>query len=206
MENPKVSDPNDFKVVQFTNSTDFDFTPEMGCMFDSRPISGVSGRPGIISGENMILPYHVAQRLAINLAKVSFVRADSGKPQLDAQGAPIIRSMWDDVSLEKHKDSFLRDLYSEEKPTAMSQTDLLMAKVEEYKAMVDKLLDKQDTTALQEAQPPADNDHVAPGASQFPASDGIVYQDKAEVIAELEKRGIVHDKRKSKAELEKLLA
>ena len=36
------------------------------------------------------------------------------------------------------------------------------------------------------------------------SSDG--YKDKAEVLAELEKRGIAHDKRKNKAELEKLLA
>ena len=41
--NNVVSNPNDFKVVEFINSTDFNFTPEMGCMYDGRPIFGISG-------------------------------------------------------------------------------------------------------------------------------------------------------------------
>ena len=43
------------------------------------------------------------------------------------------------------------------------------------------------------------------GPNPSTKGDPVVYKDKAEVIAELEKRQIQHDKRKSNAELEKLL-
>jgi hypothetical protein len=62
-----------------------------------------------------------------------------------------------------------------------------------------------ETKGPNAVQPPQDNDHVAEGASQFPAADGNVYKDKAEVIAELTKRGIKFDARKTKANLEELL-
>lgn len=199
--NQTVSNPNDFKVVDFTNRTDFVFTPEMGCMYDSNPIFGISGVNGIAPGESKKLPYHVGQRLAINLAKIAMVRGSGDAPQLDANGQPIIKAIWDTSKLESLTKSYITDLYSEDKPVPQTETQKLMAKVEEYKTMVDALISKSTT-----AQPPADNDHILPGAEQFPAPDGVTYQDKAEVIAELEKKNIPHDKRKSKAELEKLLS
>src|SRR4051812_21752532 len=65
----EVSNPNDLKVVSFHNATAFDFTSDLGCMFDGRPVNGKSGAPGIQAGETIVLPYHVGQRLAVNLAK-----------------------------------------------------------------------------------------------------------------------------------------
>ncbi len=196
MQNAPVSNPNDFKVVSFRNSEEFGFLPEMGCMYDGRGINGKNGSPGIDAGETVVLPYHIAHQLALNLAKISITRT---APTVDAAGIPTGVPLWDKTRLDNLKNSYLTDLYTEEKPAAQSETDKLMAKVEEYKAMVDKLIPSVE-------QPPTDNDHVALGAEQFPASDGKVYQDKQEVILELEKRKIAHDKRKNKAELEKLLA
>lgn len=197
MTNPQVSNPNDFKVVSFHNSTDFGFTPELGCMYDSRAINDSKGNVGIGAGETMTLPYHIGHRLAVNLAKAVMMRSQSDKPQLDAAGQPIIKSIWNDVELEKLKNSFITDLYSETKPIAQSQTDLLIAKVEEYKKMVDAIINKEPaslTPQVTVAQSPVSAAPVIP----------TVFQDKQEVLVELEKRGIKHDKRKNKADLEKL--
>lgn len=202
MNNPVVSNPNDFKVVEFRNSSDFTFTPEMGCMYDGRPIFGITGAPGINAGESLTLPYHVGQRLAINLAKMVQIRR---APTVDAAGIPTGVPLWSTEDLDKLKDSFLRELYTEEKPTPVSETDRLMAKVEEYKKMVDTLLAQGGAAPV--AIPPATptSDATAPEAP-VAAPSATTYADKQEVIAELEKRGIAHDKRSTKANLEKLLA
>lgn len=175
------SNPNDLKVVNFTNSTDFTFTPAMGCMYDGRPILGMTGAPGINAGESMTLPYHVGQRLATNLAKIVMVRQ---APAIDAAGIPTGVPLWNADGLEQLKNSYITELYTETKPIAMSETDKLMEKVEEYRKMVENLM---ATT------------------TQTPETSNGLYQDKADVIAELTKRDIKFDARKSKAELEKLI-
>ena len=193
--NPQVSNPNDLKVVTFHNSEEFGFTPEMGCMYDGRPINGKNGSPGIDAGETVTLPYHVGHRLATNLAKISLVRQ---APSVDPAGIPTGVPLWDTVKLEAIKNSYLTELYSESKPIALSETDRLMAKVEEYKKVVDTLLaDKVEVKAE-----PVVTDPTPVGTAVSPVS----YQDKAEVIAELTKRGIKFDARQNKANLEKLLA
>lgn len=184
--NPIQNNPNDYKVVDFTNTTDFTFTPEMGCMYDGRPIFGITGAPGINAGESIKLPYHIGHRLATNLAKMVMVRqAPAHDPSANAAGAPVT-PLWSEQGLEDLKNSYITELYTEEKPITVSETDRLMAKVEEYKAMVDKLM---ENAVVQTPSEP---------------SNGL-YQDKADVIAELNKREIKFDARKSKAELEKLI-
>lgn len=192
MQNAPFQNPNDHKVVSFRNSTDFGFTPEMGCMYDGRAINGKNGSPGIDIGETVILPYHIGRQLALNLAKVAINKT---APATDVAGIPTGVPLWDEQRLNKLRDSYLADLYTEEKPVAISETDKLMAKVEEYKKMV------EDLVAGKAPETPIQNAVIG---AMTPAS--IVYQDKQEVIAELEKRNIPHDKRKNKADLEKLLA
>ena len=195
MENPIISNPNDFKVVEFHNSEDFTFTPEMGCMYDGRPISGITGAPGINGGESITLPYHIAHRLAENLAKYVMTRKGPENPTLDSEGKPMVAAIWDTGKLESIKNSYITEMYSEEKPIAQTETDRLMAKVEEYKKMVDALLEQKDVEAS-----------VSPVATTSTTDSApSTYQDKADVIAELEKRGITHDKRSNKATLEALL-
>jgi hypothetical protein len=184
---PQVTNPNDTRVVTFHNATNFGFTPEMGCMYDGRPINGQKGAPGIDIGETMILPYHVGKTLALNLAKR--VMNTSPAATTDATGIPTGVPIWSADKLEELQNKYLTDLYKEARPVAQSQTDILMAKVEEYKKMTEELL----------AQ------HRPQVATPVVTSSPTGYQDKAEVIAELEKRNIAHDKRKNKAELEKLL-
>lgn len=187
-----IQNPNDYKVVSFHNSTDFGFTPEMGCMYDGRPINGKTGSPGIEAGETVILPYHIGHQLALNLAKR--VLNTSKAALVDQAGVPTGVPIWSATRLEEEKNKFIAELYSEAKAAPQSQTDLLMAKVEEYKSMVDTLLNKDKPEAPVEI--PTD---------VTPNTESVVFQDKQEVLAELEKREIKHDKRKSKQELEKLL-
>lgn len=189
--NPIVSNPNDLKVVEFTNPTDFTFTPEMGCMFDGRPIFGITGAPGINSGESMKLPYHVGQRLAVNLAKAVLTRQ---APAVDPAGIPTDVPLWSTEKLEQMKNSYITELYSEQRPIAMTETDRLMAKVEEYKKMVENLLSSKTDEKKVLNNP--ENSNNSPKT----------YQDKAEVIAELKKKNITFDSRASKVNLEKLLS
>lgn len=200
----QATNPNDYKVVEFTNKEDFVFTPELGAMYDSRPIFGSSGAP-IKPGESVMLPYHVGFLMARNLAKQAMVRT---APK-DAKGVPTGVPIWNEESLNSRRDSYLEHLYSEEKPVGQTQTDLLMQKVEEYKAMVDKLVENQGSTTEQPPKAPEGDGNVPippAGSPQNPEkTDSVVFNDKADVIAELEKRGIPHDKRKSKDDLEKLL-
>lgn len=194
----KVSNPNDHRVVTFTNKEQFGFTPEMGCMYDSRPIFGITGAPGINAGESIVLPYHVGNLLARNLAKVAMTRQ---APSVDPAGIPTGVPLWDEPKLNRLQASYLTDLYMEQTPVQMSETDRLMAKVEEYKAMVDKLIPKQE-----ESKPEAPQEPVVSDTTTVTTQTPAVYTDKAEVIAELTKRGIKFDARQNKANLEKLLA
>jgi len=199
--NDNVQNPNDFKVVSFHNLTDFGFTPEMGCMYDSRPILGRNGLPGIAPGETIVLPYHVAQQLATNLAKR--VLNTSPAATVDEKGVPTGVAVWDKDLLEQKKNEFLKELYTEANPVTESQTDLLMRKVEEYRGLVEQLLQDRDAKVPETEEEQLVANAVQPLVTN--STEAPVYADKQEVIAELEKRGIVHDKRKNKAELEKLL-
>ncbi len=196
MDNPKV-DPNAFKVVSFTNKTDFTFTPEMGCMYDGRPISGITGAPGINGGESMTLPYYVGHRLATNLAKIVKLRR---APIQDEANNPVGKPLWSDEDLENLKNSFLTELYSEQRPVMMTETDRLMAQVEEYKKMVEQILPRkiEESPIVQETVAP-----VVPEASKVETEQ--VFADKQDVITELEKRGVKVDRRMTKEKLEKLL-
>ncbi len=189
MEIPKAN-PNDFKVVDFKNTTDFTFTPEMGCMYDGRPISGLSGAPGINAGEIMTVPYHLGYRLAENLAKVVQLRR---APVVDELNNPVGRPLWSVEELTALKNSFITEKYTENAPIQQTETDRLFAALEGYKKLAESLMANQ---SVQVAQP----------VVETPVTSAQVFADKQDVIAELDKRGIVHDKRASKANLEKLLA
>lgn len=226
--NQQNSNPNDFKVVDLKNSTDFDFTPDMGCMYDSRPISGIRIPSGIAAGETVTLPYHVGHRLAVNLAKAVLTRQ---APSVDAAGIPTGVPLWDPARLEGLKNSFLTDKYTEARPVAQTETDRLMERVEAYKKLVENVVGKDAVDAVDAGLTPAAAVESAPApaaapvapavaevapavvppvseapkAPESPAPNGITYQDKQEVIAALEALKIPHDKRKNKADLEKLL-
>lgn len=169
----------DFKVVRFRNISDFVFTPVLGAMFNSRPIFGKTTSDGIDIGEELNFPFHVGNRLAINLAKQMLLRKMA--PPVYGEGDPARSpAAWGDEEIKKLVAQILISEYQEEKAVKESETDLLMRKFEELNKQVEELKAEKVTP------------------------EG--FKDKQEVIAELEKRGITHDKRKNKSELEKLLA
>lgn len=159
-------------------------------MYDGRAVNGAKGSPGIDAGETVVLPYHVGNRLAINLAKR--VLNTSIAATVDAQGVPTGVPIWNDELLAEKAKSYLTDLYTEAKPVAQTETDKLMAKVEEYKSMVDKLVGEKSQSEVVSSEVVTET--TTP-----------VYQDKAEVIAELTKRGVKFDARQNKENLMKLL-
>jgi len=195
MSEPTTSNTNDHKVVTFTNKTDFAFTPELGCMYDSNPIFGKSGA-SVEPGESVILPFHIGNLLAKNLAK----RAMMVAAPVDAAGIPTGEPVWSEDSLAAKQASYIVDMYEEEKGTKKSETELLMEKVEEYKALVDKVVPKSEREEAEKDKETTDETPEQPN-EKTPG----VYQDKADVIAALEKAEIKFDARKSKADLEKLL-
>lgn len=198
MEIPKVTNANDFKVVEFFNSTNFDFTPELGAMYDGRPLF-------VGTGQKKQFPYHIGHRLATNLAKAVMVK---GAPLHDpTSNNPIGTPLWGDEGLNRIKNSFLTELYTDEKPIAQSETDRLMARVAELEKQFQTKLTKDNAEGVAKPAVQSVQEIVASELSKPEAKvESKIYQDKAEVIAELDKRGIVHDKRQNKANLEKLLA
>lgn len=194
MANPNVQNPNDFKVVLFKNKTDFDFTPEMGCMYDSIPIFGTSGVAGIKAGEEVRLPYHIGNQLATNLAKQQLIKQAPARDLAKDHLNPVGEILWTPETLVALSQTFMTELYTNSAPVAMSETQKLMQQVEE--------LNKLIRDNLPNALPVVEADGADTTVS---TPEAIIYKDKAEVIAELTKRGISHNPRDKKADLEKLL-
>ncbi len=190
MQNPKEA-----TVVRFTNIFDFDYTHAYG---------GVPYQ--LRAGETLLFPWAIGDHLATHLARQALIRKapirDENDP--DGRGGETKRSdrpLWDDTAIDALKSRIIQEAYTEARPAVMTEAERYKQKFDELNKQFPGLA-KDDT----QTPPPADNDHVATGASQFPAADGKVYQDKAEVIAALTAKGIAHNPRATKANLEKLLA
>lgn len=190
MANPVVYNPKDDVVVSFHNSTSFDFTPEMGCMFDGRAVNGINGAPGIQAGEIKLMPYHIGHRLSVNLAKRIFNTSQAAT--VDAQGIPTGVAVWSETKLNELAETFVKEQYADAKPVALSETDKLMAKMKELETFI------KENVPVKES--------VAEEVKTETPTDSKVYLDKQEVIAELTKRNIKFDARQNKSNLEKLLA
>lgn len=170
---------NDTKVVTFKNISGFDFTPALGAMFNSRPIFGKVEAGKIVPNEELYFPYHIGRRLAINLAKLMLVKGLPG-PEHGKGDPSVTQRGFDDEQVKELMNQILISEYKEEAPIKESETDILLRKFEELNKTVEDLKGSKVS------------------------SDG--FKDKKQVIEELTKKGITFDARKSKAELEKLLA
>lgn len=191
--------PNEAKVVRFTNIFDFDYTHAYG---------GVPYQ--LRAGETLLFPWVIGDHLATHLARQALIRKAPYRDEnsTDGRGGETTRSdrpLWDDTAIDALKAKILQDAYTEQRETPVSEAEKLRQKVEDLNKQFPGLVKETSPTEAVNAQPPADNDHVLEGASQFPASDGVVYADKAEVIAALEKKGVTFNPRATKATLEKLL-
>ncbi len=186
---------NEAKVVRLTNIFDFDYTHAYG---------GVPYQ--LRAGETLLFPFAIGDHLATHLARQAIIRkaptrddnADDGR---GGESKRSDRHLWDDKAIEELKARIIKDAYVEERHAQLSPAEEYKRKFEELNKQFPDMAPKVEGTN----PPPTDNDHVADGAEQFPAADGNVYKDKAEVIEALTKKGITHNPRASKANLEKLL-
>ena len=174
-----MENENDVKVVTFKNISSLDFTPALGAMFNSRPIFGKVEAGKIVPNEELFFPYHIGRRLAINLAKLMLVR-ELPAPEHGKGDPSVTQKGFGDEQVDNLVNLILISEYREEKPIKESETDILLRKFEELNKTVEDLKGSKV------------------------ASEG--FKDKKQVIEELTKKGITFDARKSKAELEKLLA
>lgn len=165
-------------IVTIKNISTFDFTPELGAMFGSRPYF-------VKVGETLQMPEPAGYRMAVNLAKAIL----NSKIPIAETGKGDDRSslgVYSEEDVEKLVGTIIIASTREERKPVLSEEERINAKIEELNNLKAQLEDKflKDT-------------------SESPKSEKFV--DKSEVIAELEKRGIKFDRRQTKANLEKLL-
>lgn len=148
--------------------------------FDFTPELGAmyGGRSFFVKpGEELLAGEPAAYRLAVNLAKAILV----SKMPLPVHGTGDDRSamgVWGDDDVEKLVSQIIISTSKEEKAPVLTSDERIFAKIEELNKWKESMEEK--------------------------ATDSS-FKDKADVIAELEKREIKFDRRKGKAELEKLL-
>lgn len=169
-------------IVKLTNKFDFDFTPEMGARFGGVPYA-------IRAGGSILAPKPVAKLLAKHLARQSFIKNAPIRDEKETDGKGKDRPLWgvsrnqktgglQEEEVEVLAQQLISDAYTEEVVRPKSEAEIVQEKV--------AALNKQFET-------------------QTPAPTTGGFADKADVIAELEKRGIKHDKRQGKDKLEALL-
>lgn len=166
------------KVVRLTNKTDFDFTPQMGAMY-----GGVAYT--LPAGKSMLLPKPVALLLAKHLARQVFIKRAPIRDEKEIDGKGSDRALWTDEQITETLARFISEEYEEEKPAPQTEAQMIQAKVE----------------ALNREYPVEEKKEVVETVS----APTTGYSDKADVIAELQKRGIKFDARTSKAKLEELI-
>lgn len=149
--------------------------------FDFTPELGAmfGGRPFFVkAGEELTAPEPAAYRLAVNLAK-AILNKRIPMPELGKGDDRSSLGVYGDEQIEALVAQIMVSSFQEEKQPTLSEADRIAAKVEELMKFKTQMEEKESAK-----------------------SD---FNDKAEVIAELEKREVKFDRRKSKAELEKLL-
>lgn len=178
--------PDEYKVVRITNRTDFDFTPEMGARYAGVPYM-------IPAGKSLLMPKPAAKLLAKHLARQVYLRNAPIRDASQTDGKGSDRPLWTEESCLKFAEQFLSDEYEEEKKAPQTEAEIIKAKIEELNKLTGSTV-TFTPTAVTSTEVEAD-----------PVTATPTYMDKAQVIAELEKRGIKFDARQNKASLEKLL-
>jgi hypothetical protein len=175
---------SDYKIVRITNISDFDFTGDIGARFAGRDFF-------IPAGGSLLVPQTVGDHLAMHLARQILIRKAPTRDanQLDGKGSD--RPLWDDSAIDEIKAKIMVNVFEEEKKNPLSEAERLAQRVDELNKAVTIEGGNADASGIT----PTDVNNSA-----------LVYKDKAEVIAELEKKGASFDARLSKAKLEELLA
>jgi hypothetical protein len=152
--------------------------------FDFTPELGAQfgGRPFFVkAGETLIAPEPAAYRLAVNLAKAMLVK-QSPLPTIGNGDDRSSLGTWSEEDVEKLIASIMVSSAQEEKAPVLTESDRIAAKIDELNKWKESMEEKISNNEIQ-----------------------TTTSDKADVIAELEKKNIKFDRRQTKASLEKLL-
>lgn len=170
------NDPNEGKVVMFTNITSQDF---------SHPWNG---HPYFVkAGETVPFPYYLGEHLATHLARKILLATDKGATVYDPKDPTMANGngtvLWNQQTEDDLKNKILGETFTQEIKRAKTENELLAEQVAELRKLVEERKDKV----------------VAPASIEG-------YRDKAQVIAEMKALGLPVDARQSKAKLEEQLA
>ena len=168
---------NDLKIVRISNISPFDFTAELGAMFNGVPYF-------VAAGGSLLAPYAIGNHLATALAKQMLIQKAPIRDSNNTDGKGSDRPLWTPDTLDNLKAKIMKEVYEEEAVTPMSPHDVMAKKVKDLNK------DQQE-------------DGVTP--KDVEVKDPVTYKDKKEVIEALEAKKITFDARKTKVQLEKLL-
>lgn len=192
-----MENPDDNRVVRVTNISNFDFTPEMGARYGGRDFP-------LRAGEDRLYPFPLADHLATHLARQIVLKKAPIRDEKEIDGKGSTIALWDEAGLNALKAKILTDVYTEEKKAPVSQDDLMQQRVADLNASDILPKDESNLTDSPNGALDASALGIPAGGPQQGSSD-LVYKDKAEVIAELQKRGKIFNPRASKASLETML-
>lgn len=180
----------EYRIVRITNIAPFDFTGELGARF------GGTNFP-ILAGESKLFPLYLGEHLAMHLARQIIIQKAPIRDEKQTDGKGTDRPLWDEAGIKELTKKIMVEVYQEDKPPIVSEADAIVNRVKDLNKTVAGMEEENVKT-------PAGNVQFA-GAMDENQSSDVVYQDKGEVIAELDKRGIKYDPRSSKAMLESFL-
>lgn len=192
--------PNEYKVVRFTNISDFDFTGELGARYGGRDFF-------VPAGKSKLFPFDLGDHLATHLArqiliKSAPVRDDNHEDGRGGESKRSDRHLFNEESIKLLKAKIIKEEYEEERQSPQSETDRLAAKVEDLnKFEKDNAAEGADVPS----SPQGGNGDASTIVPMETTDNAIVYKDKAQVIAELTKQGKTFNPRSSKATLEEML-
>lgn len=186
-----MENASDFKVVRIKNIADFDFTGELGARYGGRDFF-------IPAGKSLLMPLTVGDHLATHLARAILLKRAPGRTDAEMNGKGSVLPLWNEQAEAELKKQIIEEVYEEERKPELSEADRMHQKVQD--------LNKVEKEIENDGAPEGGNVSAANIEISEEQSAPIVYQDKAEVIAALEKKGIKFDARASKDNLEALLA
>lgn len=132
--------------------------------------------------ESVSMPEVLARHLAKHLAR----RILNSKAASEIKADDRFKTAYDNKDEQEMIALVLSDRVHKPAPPELSEAEKMRERVESLNSMNEEMNEED-------------------GIEEVDKSSPVTYADKAEVIAELEKRGISHDKRKSKDKLEQLL-
>jgi hypothetical protein len=173
--------------VRITNIAHFDFTGDLGARYGGRDFF-------IPAGESLLTPKTIGEHLAKHLARQILIQKAPIRDAKETDGKGSDRPLWDDAQIEDLMKEIMVEVYQEEKPRVLSEDERMAAKIAE--------LNKAEKEAERERGGNVDASSIVPVEG---TTGDIVYKDKAQVIAELNAKGVQFDARASKQKLEDLL-